>query len=100
MALATDEATFNTAVDVFMAAWEAFTDAIGANEVIQIVWVQSRKGDLAADSTQGVDTNATFDLGRRHYWNNNPDTANSTVFEINGKPLFFKVTNAAGDLTG
>ena len=88
MALATDEATFNTAVDTLMAAWETLTDALSANEEIRIVWVGGKYGDLAADSTQGVDTNAVFNFGRQYYWKNNPDTANSTVLEIGGKPLF------------
>jgi hypothetical protein len=99
MALGTEEATFNAAVDTLMAAWETMTDALDANEVTRIVWVASKKGDLGADSTQGVDTNALFDFARQYYWKNNPDTANSTALEVGGKPLFFKVTNAAGDLT-
>jgi len=100
MALATEEAAINTAVDVFMDAWETFTDHIAANEEIRIVWVSPNSGDLAADSHQGVDTNAVFDFGRQYYWSNNPNTAASTILSIGGKPLFFKVTNAAGDLAG
>lgn len=100
MALATDEATFNTAVDTLMAAWEVLTDALAANEDIQIVWVNGNKGSLTADTHQGVDTSATFDLGRRFHWKNNPNTTDSTVLSIGGKPLFFKITNAAGDLAG
>ena len=100
MALATAEATLNAAVDTFKAAVEAFTDTLDADEEIRIVWVDSKKGDLAADSTQGVDTNALYDFGRQFYWKNNPDTTDSTVLEIGGRPLFWKVTNAAGDLAG
>ena len=99
MALGTEEATFNAAVDTFMAAWETVVDALGADEVTRIVWVESTKGDLAADSTQGIDTNATFDFGRQYYWNNNPNTADSAPLQVGGKALFFKITNAAGDLT-
>ncbi|MCP4898897.1 MAG: hypothetical protein GY906_18145 [bacterium] len=100
MALSTDEATFNAAVDTLMAALETLTDALAANEEIRIVWVDSKRGDLAADTHQGVDTNALFDMGRQFYWHNNPNTTNSTVLEIGGRPLFFKITNAAGDLAG
>lgn len=99
MALGTEEATFNVAVDTFMAAWETMTDALAANEVTRIVWVASKFGDLAADSTQGVDTNAVFNFGRQYYWKNNPNTTDSAALEVGGKPLFFKITNAAGDLS-
>jgi hypothetical protein len=98
MALGTEADTLNTAVVVFMAAWEAYTDTLAANAEIRIVWVASKKGDLAADSTQGVDTNVPFDMARQFYWKNNPNTTDSTVFEIGGKKLFWKLTNAAGDL--
>jgi len=100
MALEADEATFNAAVDTLMAAWETLVDALGANEEIQIVWVASKKGDNEGDSTQGSDATAVFDTGRRFYWNNNPNTTNDSPFEIGGRPLFFKVTNADGDLAG
>lgn len=99
MALAAEEATFNAAVDTLMAAWETLIDANAANEEHMIVWVESKKGDNAGDSTMGEDTNATFDFGRLYYWINNPDTTNDVPLEIGGRPLFFKVTNAAGDLS-
>jgi hypothetical protein len=98
MALGTEADTLNAAVDTFMAAVEAYTDTLAANAEIRIVWVASKKGDLAANSTQGVDTNATFDMGRQFRWKNNPNTTDSTVLEIGGRPLFWKITNAAGDL--
>lgn len=99
MALESEENTFNVAVDVLMAAWEALIDTHSANEVTRIVWVASKFGDLAADSTQGVDTNAVFNFGRQYYWKNNPNTTDSAALEVGGKPLFFKITNAAGDLS-
>jgi hypothetical protein len=98
--LASYEATFNAAVDTLMAAWETYTDLLDGDEEIRIVWVDSKRGDLAADSTQGVDTNALFDFARQYYWRNNPNTTNSTVLEIGGKPLFFKITNASSELAG
>jgi len=99
LALGTEEATFNAAVDTLMAAWETMVDALSDGEETRIVWVQSKKGDNAGDTTAGADTTATFDFGRQYYWNNNPDTTGDVPLEIGGKPLFWKVTNAAGDLT-
>lgn len=101
MALGTEEAAFNVAVDAAMDAWETMIDdGLGASEVTRITWVMSRYGDNASDSTQGSDATAVFDpTGRVHYWTNNPNTTGDTPFEIGGRPLFFKVTNAAGDLT-
>jgi hypothetical protein len=99
MALGTEEATYNAAVDTLMAAWQTMIDAGAGAEVWQIVWVESKKGDNAEDSTQGADTTATYDFGRRYFWANIVDTAGDIPLEIGGKPLFFKVTNAAGDLT-
>jgi hypothetical protein len=74
MALGSEEATFNAAVDTLMAAWETMVDALDANT-------------------------AVFQFARQYYWANNPDTASDSPFEIGGHPLFFKVTNASGDLT-
>jgi hypothetical protein len=99
MALGTEEATFNAAVDTLMAAWETMVDALDANEVTRIVWVASRYGDNASDTAQGSDATAVFQFARQYYWANNPDTASDSPFEIGGHPLFFKVTNASGDLT-
>lgn len=101
MALGSDEATFNAAVDTLWAAWETFYDTLSANEEIQICFVRSKSGSLAADSTQGTDASdsAKFDTGRKYYWTNNPNTADNGPLEIAGIPLFWKVTNAAGDLT-
>ena len=98
MAVGTEEATFNAAVDTLIVAWEAMVDALAANEVTRIVWVASKKGDNEGDSTQGSDATIVFDFGRQYYWKNNPNTTDDMPFEIGGKPLFFKVTNAAGDL--
>lgn len=98
MAVGTEEATFNAAVDTLIVAWEAFVDAMDANEETQIVWVASKKGDNEGDSTQGSDATIVFDFGRKYYWKNNPNTTDDMPFEIGGNPLFWKITNAAGEL--
>lgn len=98
MAVGTEEATYNAAVDVLIVAWEAMVDALAANEETQIVWVASKLGDNPGDSAQGSDATIAFDFGRRFYWRNDINTTDDMPFEIGGKPLFWKVTNAAGDL--
>ncbi len=104
MALGTEENAFNDGVDALHVLWEAMVDALSANEQITIVWQSSRYGDNASDSTQGSDATAVFDTadgspkGHVHYWSNNPNTTNDMPFEIGGRSLFFKITNAAGDL--
>lgn len=100
MALGSEEADFNAGVDALHVLWEAMVDALDANEQIRITWQMSRYGDNASDSTQGSDATAVFDpTGRVYYWSNNPNTTDDMPFEIGGRPLFFKITNAAGDLT-
>jgi hypothetical protein len=102
MALGTEEATFNGTVDTFIAAWETFVDALDAAEEVRIVWMASKRGDNADSSTVGNADDATqlakFDLGRQYYFSNSPDVTGDVPFEVGGKPLFFKITNAAGDL--
>ena len=98
MAVGTEEATFNAAVDTLIDAWITMVDALSAAEVTQIVWVESKKGDNAEDSTQGARTTTTYDMGRRSFWANIVDTTGDVPLEIDGKPLFWKVTNAAGDV--
>lgn len=101
MALAAQEDAFNTASLALMDAWETLVDdGLAAGEEIRIVWCKSRYGDNASDGAQGSDATALFDpTGRCFYWTNNPDTTADVPLEIGGRPLFFMVTNAAGDLT-
>jgi hypothetical protein len=100
MALGTEEAAFNALVDAFMDDWETLIDTgLADGEETRIVWVASKRGDNPSDSQQGSDTTAVFDMGRQFYWHNNPDTAADVPLEIGGRPLFFKITNAAGDLS-
>ena len=100
MALGTEEATFNAAVDTLMAAWNVLIDVNSANERMQICWVKSQKGDNANNSKWGADTTATFNsLGPKDYFIINPDVTDDVPLEVGGKPLFWKVTNDAGDLS-
>ena len=46
MALGTEEATFNAGVDTLQVLWEAMVDALDADEVVQIAWCKSKKGDM------------------------------------------------------
>ena len=99
MALGTEEATFNAAIDTALVAWEAMIDALSANEEIHIVWIDSKKGDNADDSRYGEDTTAKYSFSRVYRFQNRTDVTNDMPFEIGGKPLFFKITNAAQELS-
>jgi len=101
MALGTEEATYNAAVDTLIDAWVVVVNALSANEVTQIVWGAPMKGNLAGDSRQGTAANikAAMDMGRKYFWENEPDTAGSVPLSIGGNPLFHKITNDAGDLS-
>ncbi len=106
MALGAEEATFNAAVDTLIAAWEVVLDAMSANEEFQIVFM---KRQLDADhsattgnATRGLDGSLgapDWDMGRRFIARNTPDVTDSFIVSIGERPLFFKITNAAGDLT-
>jgi len=102
MSLATEEATFNTAVDDLIAAWETLIDANSANEQMQIAFVRSKTGDNANNSKWGDADDATqltkFDTGRKFFFKINPDVTGDVPLEVGGRPLFWKVTNDAGDL--
>ena len=98
MALSAEENAFNDGVDALQVLWEAMVDAMAGDAEVRIVWAASKYGDLAADSTQGADDTLLYDFGRQYYWRNNPNTTNSMPHEIGGRPLFFKITNAAGEL--
>ena len=102
MVLATAEATLNTAVDALIDAWVVYVNLLGANEEIKITFVSPSSGDTAADSTQGTAAviKAAFRLNRVYHWDNNPNTADNVPLSVAGKPLFWKVTNTAGDLAG
>lgn len=106
MALGTEEATFNAAVDTLIAAWETVLDAMSANEEFRVVFM---KRQLDADHTattgnglQGLDSAlgaADWDFGKQYIARNTPDVTDSFKVSIGGRPLFFKITNAAGDLS-
>jgi hypothetical protein len=103
MALGTEEATFNAAVDTLIAAFETMVDALDPDEVVQICWIKSLSGDNPNNSKWGDADSATqlakFNTGVKDRFSNNPDVTGDVPLEVGGKPLFFKVTNDAGDLT-
>ena len=100
MAIGTEEATFNAAVDTLLAAWATLIDAnTGLTEKMNICWVKSKKGYNPDNAKWGEDGNALFDsFGPKAYFYINPDVTGDVPFEVGGKPLFFKVTNDAGDI--
>lgn len=100
MAVGTEEATFNAAVDTLTTAWEAFTDHIGANEIVPIIFCQIHKGTTPNNSDMSGDGAAiTYDTGRYFYLKNNPDNTDDNCFlHAGGRPLFWKITNAAGEV--
>lgn len=100
MALAAEEATFNAAVDTLLAAWETLIDTgLAANEKIQIVKLKRRSTNASADRL-GVDSAQEYDFGKKFIGFNTPDVTDSFMISVGASgPLFFKVTNDAGDLT-
>ena len=102
MALGTEEATFNGLVDDFIDAWITMVAALGDGEVTKIVLCSPRGGGTAADVRLGsaAEIKAAFDpAGWVINWTNTPDASTDVPLSMNGHPLFFKVTNEAGDLS-
>lgn len=102
MALGTEEATFNGLVDDFIDAWITAVAALGAGEVTRIVLANPRGGGNAADTRLGsaAEIKAAFSpLNYMIEWTNTPDATTDVPLSLNGHPLFFKFTNAAGDLS-
>ena len=102
MAVGTEEATFNAAVDTLIAAFETLVDHMSANEVNQICWISSLQGDNANNFKWGDADSATqlarFDTGRKSRFKVNPDVTGDIPLEVGGRPLFWKITNDAGEL--
>jgi len=105
MALEANAATFNVAVDTFIAAWEAYLDAIAANAEVQIVKMDPNMDALHATGhpNKGIDASLTaahWNFGKKFKGYNTPDVADSFNVSVGGSgPLFFKVTNAANELS-
>ena len=105
MALSAAEATLNTASDTFMAAWVTYTNTLALDATTQIVFANINKGDNANNSKYhdlAANKSAFFDArpgGVRERVKNNPDVTGTASLSAGGKPLFFKITNDAGDLT-
>ena len=101
MALGTEEATFNAAVDTLVDAWVTVVAALASAEKTKVVFCNPRGGGNAADERLGsaAEIKATFDATQWvHEWQNTPDATTDVPLSLDGHPLFFKITNAAGDL--
>ncbi len=105
MALSSTRAIYNTAVDTLMAAAEVMIEAEPGEEGGQLIFVaaETMRGDHATDSNWGSDANALFDgvKGIRYYldmkgWH---ATAADVPLKIGRHPMWWKLTNAAGDVT-
>jgi len=101
MALSADANTFNAAVDALMAAWEVYCDTLATNTKVAVAFIQSHQGSQAANTEYGTDASDTgkFVGGVLHYFDYNPNITDYHPLEVGGKPLFWKISNVAGDLT-
>ena len=102
MALGTEEATFNGLVDDLIDGWVTVVAALASAEKTRIVFCNPRGGGNAADERLGsaAEIKAAFDATQwviEHI--NTPDATTDVPLSMNGHPLFFKITNAAGDLS-
>lgn len=101
MALSAAANTLNTAVDTLMAAWEVYCDTLTANDKVAIAFIESNRGSQAANTKYGTDASDTskYRGGVLHYFEYNPDITDYHPLQVGGKPLFWKISNVAGDLT-
>jgi len=109
MALSAEASAFNLAVtSVLLPAWETYLDSLTAGAHIQIVKMKPRldsdhTGANKKPGTSGIDANLTaadYDFGKRFVSVNTPDILDSFRVSIGASgPLFFLITNSAGDIT-
>jgi len=110
MALSAAGATFNAAMLVAIAAWEAYTDSLAQGAEIQIVKMKPRLDSdhtaTTGDAHWGIDANLgagvaaeDYDFGKKFKTYNKDDVADSFAVSVgNSGPLFFMVTNDANEL--
>lgn len=101
MALNSNQAVLNAAVDTLMAAWETYIETLSGGEQLLLVPCEGSKGD-ANNSHWGSDATAVFNgNGVRHILKVTESTSDPGDIPLQaGKhPLFWKITNAAGDLS-
>lgn len=97
MALSTEAAAVNTAVDTLVAAWKAYLDTLTAGDRIYLVGVNNNEAMGASAPTFSV--NGT--MRRVQIWKGTAQY----FYRLEGektelKDLFFKVTDADGSLVG
>lgn len=110
MSLEARRAAFNTTMDAAMAAWADLCDGLAVNEKVILLPCLRECAGVAAttmDNTDGTSPGFPTDpkLQDRIIFEARKatDIANVSYFlpgvELTGWPLFFKVTNDAGELT-
>ena len=107
MALEANAATFNAAVDVLLAAWEAYLDATTDNTMVQVVKMDENLDAVHTGTSghpkrgyDGLLTAAHWNFGKKFKGPNTPGVADSIATTIGASgALFFKVTNAANELS-
>ena len=90
MALSAAEGTFNAAAATFWAAWKTYLDTLSTGATVRVCFPSYSEDGTnfpEFDPTQGQDS---FEFR---------NVTSEYPHQVNGKILFFKVTNAAGDLT-
>jgi len=89
MALSGDETTFNAAVDTFWAAWKTYLDTLSAGDEVRIVFP---KTGIEGSSFPGFDPTQGFRvLTFKDETGLYPHKVGDAM------PLFWKVTNGAGE---
>ena len=99
MALTTEEAAVNTAVDALIAAHEAMWDAASAGA--RKIFVPIRQMQVGQPHDQWANDAVTlqWDFGSQCHIDKVLATADRFAIEANGRPMFWKVTNVLGNLT-
>jgi hypothetical protein len=100
MALTAAQATYNAAIDTALAALETMVEAQAVLDRIPFVAIETLKGD-ASDTQFGSDATVVFNGAGEKYWVQLPKVTNpgDIPLRLGRHPMFFKVTNSAGDLT-
>jgi hypothetical protein len=97
MALSAEQAAVNSAMDDLVTAYAAFINSLNAGDEIQVCYQRSKTGSAGK---YGNASNTAYETGRK-YREKLVYAATATVPMEAGDsgPLFWKVTNDAGDLT-
>jgi len=98
MALTTEEAAVNTGNLAQIALWEAMVDA--KTQGNQVMCVPIRLSQLGFHGRWANDAGAIqWDFARKQIFTRELPTADRFPISVGIYPLFWKITNAAGNLT-